>query len=411
MTAELTRAGAEPDDDPGTPGTPAPDAPTQDTPAPDTPPAARRTPSRPGRRRRPVVVAAAATGAAAIAIGGVLAMTGFDFGGRGAADTGALPATATAKVTRHDLVETATVGGTLGYGDSSGLVSRSAGTVTWLPADGRRIDRGHSLFEVDQRPVTLMYGAVPMYRTLSDGAEGLDVEQLERNLRALGYAGFTVDEEFSGATASAVRDWQADRGLPETGAVDPTQVVFALGAVRIAGHQLDLGASVVPGGAVLQVTGTDQLVTVDLDVTDRTLADKGAAVTVELPDGSVLDGRIASIGTVAESSSDSSTDQPEGSTDDTATIQVIVTLADGESAGPFDEAPVSVNFESERHEDVLTVPVAALIPLGDGGYGVRVVSGGVARDVPVETGAFAGGQVEISGAELDEGTVVEVPAS
>jgi membrane fusion protein, multidrug efflux system len=187
--------------------------------------------------------------------------------------------------------------------------------------------------------------------------------------------------------------------------------VFALGAVRIAGHQLDLGASVVPGGAVLQVTGTDQLVTVDLDVTDRTLADKGAAVTVELPDGSVLDGRIASIGTVAESSSDSSTDQPDGSTDDTATIQVIVTLADGESAGPFDEAPASVNFESERHEDVLTVPVAALIPLGDGGYGVRVVSGGVAREVPVETGAFAGGQVEISGAGLNEGTVVEVPAS
>jgi hypothetical protein len=146
-------------------------------------------------------------------------------------------------------------------------------------------------------------------------------------------------------------------------------------------------------------------------VTDRTLADKGAAVTVELPDGTVLDGRIANIGTVAESSSDSSTEQPGGSTDDTATIQVIVTLADGASAGPFDEAPVSVNFESERHEDVLTVPVAALIPLGDGGYGVRVVSGGVAHDAPVETGAYSGGRVEINGAGLDEGTLVEVPAA
>ena len=339
-------------------------------------------------------------------------MAGFDFGGRGSADTGGLPVTATAKVTRQDLVETASVDGTLGYGDASALVSRSAGTVTWLPAAGRQIERGHTLFEVDQRPVTLMYGAVPMYRTLSEGAEGPDVQQLERNLRALGYTGLTVDEEFSAATATAVRDWQADRGLPETGAVDPTQVLFAAGAVRIADRQLDLGAAVVPGGAVLQVTGTDRLVTVDLDVTDRTLADKGAPVTVELPDGTVLDGRIASIGTVAESSSDSSSDQPNAdSSDDTATIQVIVTLADGESAGPFDEAPVTVNFESERHEDVLTVPVAALIPLGDGGYGVRVVTGGAGRDVPVRTGAYSGGRVEISGAGLDEGTLVEVPAS
>ncbi|HEX2498606.1 MAG TPA: peptidoglycan-binding protein [Actinomycetes bacterium] len=396
MTAELTRAGAEPAGDSSAPGAP---------------PEGRRPPRRPGHRRRPLLVATAAVGAVAIAIAGGLAMAGFDFGGRGAAATGGLPATATAEVIRQDLVETAAVAGTLGYGDASALVGRSAGTVTWLPAAGRRIGRGHTLFEVDQRPVTLMYGAVPMYRTLSEGAEGLDVEQLEQNLRALGYTGFTVDEEFSAATATAVRDWQSNRGLPETGAVDPTQVVFALGAVRIAGRELDLGAAVVPGGPVLQVTGTDQLVTVDLDVTDRTLADKGAAVTVELPDGTVLDGRIANIGTVAESSSDSSTEQPGGSTDDTATIQVIVTLADGASAGPFDEAPVSVNFESERHEDVLTVPVAALIPLGDGGYGVRVVSGGVAHDVPVQTGAYAGGRVEISGARLDEGTLVEVPAA
>lgn len=357
------------------------------------------------------MLVAATIGTAAVAVGGGLAMTGFDFGGNDPAAAGELPATATAEVTRQDLVETDSVAGTLGYGDAGTLVTRSAGTVTWLPAAGRRINRGHTLFEVDQRPVTLMYGTVPMYRTLSDGSEGLDVEQLEQNLRALGYAGFTVDEEFTGATATAVEDWQADRGLPETGSVDPSQLVFATGAVRVAGHPVDLGAGVAPGAAVLQVTGTSQVVTVDLDVVDRTLADKGAAVTVELPDGTVLDGRISNIGTVAEASSDDSADQPGGGSDDGATIEVTVTLASGQSAGPFDEAPVTVGFESERHEDVLTVPVAALIPLGDGGYGVRVVAGGVAHDVAVETGAYAGGRVEVSGDGLDEGTLVEVPAS
>jgi len=400
VTAELTRAGAEPaEPDPVTP-----------------PPAgagtgSRRSDGRPGRGRRPLVLAAATVSATAVAIGGGLAMTGFDFGGNGAAATGGPPVTATAEVTRTDLVETASVAGTLGYGEASALASRSAGTVTWLPAEGRRITRGHTLFEVDERPVTLMYGAVPMYRTLSDGAEGLDVEQLEQNLRALGYTGFTVDEEFTGATADAVRDWQADRGLTETGTVDPGQLVFATGAVRVAGHQVDLGAGVAPGGPVLQVTGTGQLVTVDLDVVDRTLATKGAAVTVELPDGTALDGRISSIGTVAEASSDESSDQPGASTDESATIKVTVTLDDGESSGPFDEAPVTVYFESERHEDVLTVPVSALVPLGDGEYGVRVVADGVTREVPVETGAYADGRVEVTGDGLDEGTLVEVPAS
>ena len=90
------------------------------------------------------------------------------------------------------------------------------------------------LLRADEQPVLLLYGEIPMYRALAEGAEGADVRQLERNLSALGYGGFTVDDEFSATTAGAVKRWQDDLGLPETGAVERHRVVFAPGAVRVA---------------------------------------------------------------------------------------------------------------------------------------------------------------------------------
>jgi peptidoglycan hydrolase-like protein with peptidoglycan-binding domain len=49
------------------------------------------------------------------------------------------------------------------------------------------------------------------------------VRQLERNLDALGYDAdgrMTVDDEYTWATAAAVRALQEDRGLEETGEMD-----------------------------------------------------------------------------------------------------------------------------------------------------------------------------------------------
>ena len=372
---------------------------------PDGAAAARPTGSR--RRRRTRIVAATAvvvvTGAGAVSWATGL----FD------SDSGSTTATAAsrlsaAKVERGDLVETQDVDGTLGYGDAWGISSAAQGTVTWLPAEGSRITRGETLYDVDEKPVTLMYGAIPLYRALGHGDEGDDVKELEQNLAALGYTGFDVDDNYTGATTAAVEDWQADRGLDQTGRVDSSQIVFSTGALRVASQKVRVGDRAAQG-PLITVTPTSQVVTVDLDVADRDLAKKGRTVTIDLPGGKTVKGHITSVGTVAESSS---SDQNSGdqSPSDSATIEVIVTIDKGQSAAGLDQAPVTVTMESGRTKDVLSVPVAALLAISDDAYAVQVIQpDGTTKMVPVDIGTFADGRVEVEGDGITEGTVVGVP--
>ncbi|MFG1703148.1 efflux RND transporter periplasmic adaptor subunit [Nonomuraea sp. M3C6] len=321
----------------------------------------------------------------------------------GAATPAKPPVPATADITRQDLVETKTVDGSLTYAGERRLASGASGTVTWVAAEGAVIRRGRPLLRVDRRPLVLMYGRLPLYRTLQQGvSDGPDVEQLERNLKALGYGDYlTVDDHFSYATSQAVKEWQDDRGLAETGNVDAAQVVFQPAAVRVTDAKATVGARTAPGQQALTVSGIRRLVHVDLDTGDQSLARKGAKVTVTLPGGEQARGTITSVGTVAETSGQ---DQ-----DTSTTIDVDITLAKPPKT-KLDQAPVEVEMASERHSDVLAVPVEALLALREGGFGVEVVEGPATRIVPVETGAFGGGLVEIEGAGLAEGMKVGVPA-
>jgi peptidoglycan hydrolase-like protein with peptidoglycan-binding domain len=266
-------------------------------------------------------------------------VTGTSTSGNAAKANATLPK-ATAAVERGDLIDTETVDGTLGYGGERSLVNRASGTVTRTRSDGTVVKRGQTLYEVDQKPVTLMYGADPMYRPLREGTSGDDVETLERNLDALGHGdSLTVDEEFTAQTAAAVRAWQDDRGLPETGGVDAKQVIFASGAVRITDTKASEGESARPGSPMVSVTGTERKVTVDLDAADQQFAREKAEVGVELPGGETVRGRITEVGSVA-TAQEGSGEQAQEET--RSTIEVEITLDDPYNAGRLDEAPVSV---------------------------------------------------------------------
>jgi peptidoglycan hydrolase-like protein with peptidoglycan-binding domain len=368
------------------------------------------------RRRPRLARRAAVTAVGVVAAGSVaVAATGFGFdlassskqsGGRSD-----LPP-ATAKVSRQTLVDRRSETGDLGYGGTTSVSSRLSGTLTGLASTGSFVRRGQSLYRVDDSPVVLLYGPLPAYRALSPGTEGADVEQFERNLHALGFTGFDVDDEYTSATASAVKEWQDDLGLPETGTVDLGRVVYAKGAVRIDSQNVALGGAVQPGAAVLAYTGTSRAVTVDLNMNDQRLARKGRAVTVKLPNDKRVRGTISKVETVVDSSGDGNDGGGggDGSNDPTTKIRVTVALAADKALSGLGDASVDVGFTVSQRRNVLTVPVAALLALAEGGYGVQVVDGTIARIVAVETGMFADGRVEITGSGLSDGMTVGVPA-
>ena len=301
---------------------------------------------------------------------------------------------ATAPITRTTLIEARTESGTLGYGDPVSVRALGTGTLTWIAAAGSTVARGEPLFKINQAPVVALYGAVPIYRTLSNFVEGADVWQLQENLIELGYAGFALDGRYTQATATAVLAWQADLGLEQTGMVEPAQVVFTPGPARIAEQIAQVGDRLGSDAPlVLNYTGSTRLVTVALNVVEQALAVVGSAVTVTLPDERTVAGVIAEVGTVV-------TDEQ---------FAITVTIADQAALGTLEAAPVDVDFVSATRADVLTVPVAALLALAEGGYGVEIVEGDTTRIVAVKTGMFADGRVEISGAAIAEGMMVGVP--
>jgi membrane fusion protein, multidrug efflux system len=312
----------------------------------------------------------------------------------------------TAPVVRTTLVATENVDGTLGHGPPSAVVNRLPGTLTQTAPAGSTVSLGQPLYRVDDQPVVLLYGPVPAYRPMGVGTVGADVHQLEQGLSDLGYGGFTVDDQYTAATATAVAHWQEDLGVAETGTVDLGRVVFCPGPVRVQEFAAADGEPAPRDGKVLDYTSTARVVVADLDVTKRQLAQVGAAVTVTLPNRTQVAGVTAAIGTVATTPP---SDQP-GQTE-TPTVPVTVTIADQAALGDLDGAPVTVAFTSQRRENVLAVPVAALLALREGGYGVQLVTHTGSRIIAVQPGLFAGGLVEVTGDGLTEGARVGVAAS
>jgi peptidoglycan hydrolase-like protein with peptidoglycan-binding domain len=344
--------------------------------------------------KRPVVTVAALVVVGAVATAAALGIGGTE-PGQGA-DAGLPPATT--QVTRATLTQTQQVAGTLGYGARTTVTAGGSGTITWLPKPGARISRGKAVYRSDNRPVIVFYGNLPPYRVLESGDTGPDVKLVEENLAALGYTGITVNRQYSYATAIAVRRWQKDNGLVQTGVFDPASVIVAPSPIRVASLPAHLGDPA--NGPVLTYTGTARIVTVALDVGLQGLVKKGVRTTVTLPDAKVVKGRVATVGTVATA----------GNQGTTATITVTITVGNQRKLGPLDQAPVTVALVSASVRAALTVPVAALLVLPGGRYGVEVVTGDTTHKVPVQLGTFGDGRVQVNGEGIDVGAVVGVPS-
>lgn len=330
-------------------------------------------------------------------------------------DADAAPAQAsleTAEVARTDLVRTETLEGELGFAESRPVINQAQGTLTAVTEEGSVVDRSGVLYRVDDQPVVLLLGELPSYRDLDTNAEGPDVKQLEENLVELGYGeDLTVDEEYTSATASAVEEFEEAVGLEADGVVTLGEVVFLPSSVRVGAAGAAIGTSAQPGQEVISVTIVDRVVTVDLENSDDLAV--GDVVTVTLPDGSTLEGTVSAVEATETSSSTTGGGGggAGGTTEETAAATATITV-DPESVAEWDDAAVDVARETQRVDDVLAVPVTALVALAEGGYGVQTPDASVAtgyRYVGVTVGMYTDDFVEISGDGIDEGTVVVVP--
>ncbi|WP_399896036.1 peptidoglycan-binding protein [Streptomyces sp. BBFR51] len=102
----------------------------------------------------------------------------------------------------------------------------AAQLVTSLPEAGATLAEGSVLMQVSGRPVFVLHGTVPMYRTLSPGVSGDDVRQLQSALRRLGHDPGGVGGHYGQGTAAAVTQWYKSKGFePESpGADDEKQL-------------------------------------------------------------------------------------------------------------------------------------------------------------------------------------------
>jgi multidrug efflux pump subunit AcrA (membrane-fusion protein) len=92
-------------------------------------------------------------------------------------------------------------------------------------------------------------------------------------------------------------------------------------------------------------------------------------------------------------------------------VSTVLTVAPSNPAatGAVDGEAVQVSLAVQSVRHVLAVPVAALLALAGGGYGLEVVEpAGQHRLVGVRTGVYAGGDVQVLGGGLRPGTKVVV---
>ncbi len=160
--------------------------------------------------------------------------------------------------------------------------------------------------------------------------------------------------------------------------------------------------------------------TVDLDASLQSEATVGEHVMVEMPSNQQVEGKVTAVSAVAQSSSNSGNGNSggggssgggngngngNGNGSSSSTIPVTITLKGHQRTAGLDQAAVSVNFIKQRAANVLSVPVTALLATSGTSYAVQEA---VAphKLIPVITGLFAAGYVQVSGSGIYPGLQV-----
>ena len=135
----------------------------------------------------------------------------------------------TISIQKGDLAKKEEYNGTLRQTDKKILNSPTNGVVTFLPKEGSIVNFGEVLFIIDNKPVILLQGNTPFYRTLDLNSDpGVDIKQVEEALVYLGYADstFVPDEVFDEQTSKMLNTLYIDYGIDTKSEITPTEQVL-----------------------------------------------------------------------------------------------------------------------------------------------------------------------------------------
>ncbi|MDX8030531.1 HlyD family secretion protein [Lentzea sp. BCCO 10_0856] len=305
------------------------------------------------------------------------------------------PASKTTTVQKGDLTNTRVLQANLGFG-AARPVKGGTGTVTKLPAAGQTTELGKELYRVDDQPVVVFFGATPLFRTLdTPGLKGSDVAVVMDNLAALGYQVGTrprdaAKAEFTPRVVEALKKWQKTLGVEQNGVLAPGRVLVLDRPMRVATVKAQLGAPAAE--ELFEVTPTTRLVTVQVPVTEAGALKAGLPLTIVRPDNREVPGKVTSVTTA-----------PPAENGGGQKIDVVITPDNPADVADLDTAPVRLKITTESRTGVLTVPLAALVALKEGGYAVQLPAGGLKA---VQTGLYSQDKVEISGDGITDGLEV-----
>jgi len=188
----------------------------------------------------------------------------------------------------------------------------------------------------------------------------------------------------------------------------PTYALASETPIIVGSYIISEGSAVAANSQMYNISSTGVEVVFQIDASDQDIVSVGDSVEVELPSEDRIKATVSYVDPVVT----------QGQNGDF--IEVKLDISSTEEVKVYDQAPVDVFVTSEVSQDVLYVPVNALIALAEGGYALEIyngesevgvfegVSGVDTTYVGIEIGVFTDGFVEVSG-NISEGMIVVVP--
>ncbi|MFT4218082.1 MAG: peptidoglycan-binding domain-containing protein [Micropruina sp.] len=181
------------------------------------------------RHRRRLLKAGAPVWSLAV-VAGLFLLVGFALGGviespEDAASRARPPAPGliTVPVEAREITSTVTARAEVAFADpvvvdpSLPLGADAAVVTGRVPKVGVKVGAGTVLLEVSGRPIFVLPGKFPAYRTMGPGSVGPDVAQLRKALAKLGYPAGNGGKTYDAALAKAVRHLYVQAGYPAPG--------------------------------------------------------------------------------------------------------------------------------------------------------------------------------------------------